>query len=707
MVNYWVVSPNVHNDNSEPEWKKAIQRNEKAYIGFDSETKTGVHFFNSIKIRDVILVAQGANRNKRCYLCGIVDSSSIWVHEQGTPGVAQNRRLINSLSQENLEQLNLDFEGCAFGDADRIPALYKLKPIENNNDLRIVNTLQNALRNKRIELLMENIKISSTRQEELKTLWIKFKEDNKNGIDSINKEVSGLLEHWNVYKSKIKAGSLSLEEYTNRKSDTESVPGYYLCNFLERTTRTVFGSSKPGNANNFEIKLNRDGESYTFRKDLKKGDKENINTKEKATEAFESNIKPLIENIVNAELPSDKVSFVENSDYSAKQVLRKLAVLDHLNDFLFIYSDEVIDALHDEFLISEEESNLGKNHELRIVLNNLLAIETTPIDSVLLSRFLWKYANTQGIADKNTPNVILYGPPGTGKTYAVKNSLDFICQGDRTRYEFIQFHPSFTYEDFIEGIKPKGVTNDGNIKFELVDGIFKSFCKKAKANPDKDYYFVVDEINRANLSSVFGETLLCLEKDYRHNVQSSDDKSLIKTQYSTLIEEMIKDNPEKQSLAYHFQDGNAYFGVPSNVFFIGMMNDVDKSIDAFDLALRRRFKWIRKDCDYDVIEQETKFRNGDEFTNIGVYLKACIKLNTYISDELGLGKSYEFGHSFFMKIADIANRKEISSSNITALFNLHLRPTLKEYMRAMFAESELDKKLEEALTKFKQPFKSN
>lgn len=81
-----------------------------------------------------------------------------------------------------------------------------------------------------------------------------------------------------------------------------------------------------------------------------------------------------------------------------------------------------------------------------------------------------------------------------------------------------------------------------------------------------------------------------------------------------------------------------------------MMNDVDKSIDAFDLALRRRFKWIRKDGDYDVIEEETRFRGREEFSNIGPYVKSCEKLNNYISNELGLGKSYEFGHSFFMKI---------------------------------------------------------
>jgi hypothetical protein len=452
--------------------------------------------------------------------------------------------------------------------------------------------------------------------------------------------------------------------------------------------------------------LNSDELTYTIRRELKANDKGfNKYEKDKSLSFFTENVMPILEKIVKTPDSRKKVDAVENSNYAAKQILRKMAVLDKTGDFLFIYSNSIIDILHAEFVESTEATNLGKNHEIRLVANEILALDKdNVVESVLLSWFLWRYANTQSIADENTPNVILYGPPGTGKTYAVKQSLDFICQGDRSRYEFVQFHPSFTYEDFIEGIKPKGVTPDGNIKFELVDGIFKRFCKNAKANPDKKFYFVVDEINRANLSSVFGETLLCLEKDYRHDVQNKNDENLIKTQYSTLIEEMIKEDPSKKELAYHFQDGNAYFGVPNNVFFIGMMNDVDKSIDAFDLALRRRFKWIRKDCDYEVIE-ETKFKNGEDFTNIDTYVKSCQKLNDYINIQLGLGKSYEFGHSFFMKMTAMASRKEISIKNLESLFQLHLSPTLKEYLRAMFAESELDDKLQNALEEFTKPFK--
>lgn len=545
--------------------------------------------------------------------------------------------------------------------------------------------------------LMENIKISSQRQEELRTLWNKYKNEvPSSDIKFIENEYNSLLTDWEQYRNKIINNTLELDDYTNRINSTEAtMPGGYLCNFLERTTKTVFGSSKPaGSALAFGVKKNEDG-TYAIGKKIAKASFEEANAE------FKEEIKVLFENVVNCDEPTLIASHFEDSNYQAKQILRKLAVLDNLYDFIYIYSDPIIDTLHNELLNSETSSNLGKNYEIRKVLNEILHIKNTHEDNVLLSRFLWKYGNTQGIADANTPNVILYGPPGTGKTYVVKNSLDFLCQGDRSRYEFVQFHPSFTYEDFIEGIKPKGVTENGNIKFELVDGIFKRFCKRAKENLDKDYYFVVDEINRANLSSVFGETLLCIEKDYRHDGES--DQNLIKTQYSSLIEDMIKEDKNNESLAYHIIDNNAYFGVPKNVFFIGMMNDVDKSIDAFDLALRRRFKWLRKDCDYDVIENDVKFRNGDEFYNIEKYTKSCKNLNDFISEELAMGKSYEFGHSFFMKITDIASSRTISSKNLKVLFNLHLKPTLKEYLRSMFAESQLDNKLEEALAVFVNP----
>ena len=512
----------------------------------------------------------------------------------------------------------------------------------------IIQWYRNAV-NKR---LMENIKLSTERQFQIKALWDKFKNESKEEDKKFNnQEIDNLITQWKQYKDKIVNDTLTLDDYTNTLGNSTAImPGGYLCNFLERTTRTVLGSSKPGNAENFEVKLNNDNQTYF----IKSQKKPNANRQEAET-YFNDNIKNLLKNIVSTSDPLEKIRLVEETSYSAKQVLMKLAVLDNLSDFLYIYSSYWLEELYNEFIDSDTEGIFTKNYQVCVVAKKLLVVnEQEKNELVLLSRFLWRFVNSKAIADTNNPNVILYGPPGTGKTFSAKNSLDFVCQGDSSRYEILQFHPSFTYEDFIEGIKPKGVSEDGNIRFELVNGVFKNFCIKAKKQPNKDFYFVVDEINRANLSTVFGETLSLLEKDYRDD---GSGKHLIKTQYSALIEQLIKDNPnvdEYKNLAYNYNSttGEVKFGVPKNVFFIGMMNDVDKSIDAFDLALRRRFKWIRKDCDYEVIEEETRFKGKEEFNNISQYVKACEKLNNYIANDLGLGKSYEFGHSFFMKVRD-------------------------------------------------------
>ena len=700
-INYWIISPNVHNDATEQRWKEIIAERKNAYIGFGPDDSTGVAFYNQIKEGDVIIVAQGANRNKRSYLAGIVNSPAIAGEEEGTPGYAQRRVLIHAINEKELAALQLDYNGCAYGDADRIPALYKLKPWENTNDQRIAISILAAINQKRIDELMENIQLTTERQTQIKALWEKYKSETKTEDKTANnREIESLIAQWNQYKVKITNDTLSLDEYTNTLgSATATMPGGYLCNFLERTTRTVLGSSKPGTAFNFEVKLNNDNTTYC----ILKQNKQNASRTE-AESYYNYNIKGLLKSIVSETDPLAKIKLVEEATYSAKQILMKMAVLDNLNDFLYIYSTQWLEELYNDFIDGDAEGIFTKNHQVCLVAKKLLTVnEQDKGELILLSRFLWRYVNARTIADADNPNVIMYGPPGTGKTYSVVNSLDFVCQGDSARYELLQFHPSFTYEDFIEGIKPKGVSKDGNIRFELVNGVFKKFCIKAKHTPDKPFYFVVDEINRANLSSVFGETLSLLEKDYRHHGKNT--KNLIRTQYSTLIEDLIKEDKKYEALAYIIDKGEVKFGVPTNVFSIGMMNDVDKSIDAFDLALRRRFKWIRKDCDYEVIEEETRFKRKEDFSNIGQYLKACEKLNNYISAELGLGKSYEFGHSFFMKMSDIAKRKEITQHNLETLFNLYLRPTLKEYLRAVFAESELDGKLDEALNLFKETLK--
>ena len=269
-----------------------------------------------------------------------------------------------------------------------------------------------------------------------------------------------------------------------------------------------------------------------------------------------------------------------------------------------------------------------------------------------------------GGIDFESKNIILYGAPGTGKTYQTKQTIEARKLIEKNHeYKIVQFHPSYSYEDFMDGVKPTGIEN-GVMKFELKNGVFKQMCidafKNLKNSQEgkeelKKYYFVADEINRAELSRVFGELLLCLEDDKRLSFDKKGNLQgmLVKTANSSLW-----DN-EKHAV-YVDEAGEGYFGVPENLYFIGTMNDIDKSIDSFDMALRRRFVWKKYSCNYDVIVD----RYSDE-DNVETYIKLCKDINEYITSEKGLGldDSYELGHSYFLK------PKKLTKSEISRLWN--------------------------------------
>ncbi|EIN8285079.1 AAA family ATPase [Campylobacter coli] len=274
---------------------------------------------------------------------------------------------------------------------------------------------------------------------------------------------------------------------------------------------------------------------------------------------------------------------------------------------------------------------------------------------------------------KTHKNIIFHGIPGTGKTYTIVNNIKNIIKNENQML-ITQFHPSFSYEDFIEGIKPAGIEN-GQLKLELKNGIFREFCDKAKeeekeflgelekgnfneALSDYGYFFIADEINRAELSRVFGELLYTLE--YR------GEKGKIKTQYASMR-------------------GDEDFYVPENVFFLGTMNDLDKSIDSFDLALRRRFIWQEMTCDYDVIKNEIYAKNIEE------YAQTCENLNSKIRKDIG--EKYQLGHSYFLKIE--FKDDEIKNNDMKKLFSNRFEALLKEYLRSEYSEKDIQKHLDD------------
>ena len=211
---------------------------------------------------------------------------------------------------------------------------------------------------------------------------------------------------------------------------------------------------------------------------------------------------------------------------------------------------------------------------------------------------------------KNKKNLILQGAPGVGKTFAAKRlAYSMMGEMDDSRIEFIQFHQNYSYEDFIMGYKPQ---EEG---FKLTNGIFYQFCMNAANHPDKEYFFIIDEINRGNMSKIFGELLMLIEKDYRGT---------------------------KATLAY---SGTA-FSVPKNLCIIGMMNTADRSLAMIDYALRRRFSFF---------EMEPGF-NSDGFKayqaslqneTFNALIEQVIDLNREIKMDDSLGEGFRIGHSYF------------------------------------------------------------
>ncbi|MES2862768.1 MAG: AAA family ATPase [Bacteroidota bacterium] len=198
-------------------------------------------------------------------------------------------------------------------------------------------------------------------------------------------------------------------------------------------------------------------------------------------------------------------------------------------------------------------------------------------------------------------------------------------------YEFITFHQSFSYEDFIEGIKPKLDENDSDLAFEIKDGVFKKLCLKAEADPENDYALFIDEINRGNVSAIFGELITLIESDKR----------------------LGKKNELKVKLPYSKKE----FGVPKNLYIIGTMNTADRSVEALDTALRRRFSFVEMMPELEVVEKEA-FKDFDR-------VSIMQKINQRV--EVLLDRNYTLGHSYFIK-EDFKNS-----------FENEIMPLLQEY----------------------------
>lgn len=374
---------------------------------------------------------------------------------------------------------------------------------------------------------------------------------------------------------------------------------------------------------------------------------------------------------------ADKINDIDFIDCGWKTYKWKIAFCYQDIDnpkIISIYKEEMLrKIIKDEFKLDSKKMKISEMHKI--------IIDKKPSQEDLFdyANRLWeKYKDKdKKMNDKNNKtyiplNQILYGPPGTGKTYTtidktleilnydddeikIKleslgiNILDddrnnkkqlfdyFIKQG---QIRFVTFHQNYGYEEFVEGIKPTILKKDNqtsevkenNINYAVKDGIFKALCQKAQEDEKNPYILIIDEINRGNISKIFGELITLIEKDKRIG------------------------EPEELSLTLPYSGES--FGVPSNLYIIATMNTADRSIALMDTALRRRFEFI------EMMPDGEKLKNIDiENINLQEMLKAINDRIEYLYD-----REHTIGHTYFMYIENLDDLKRVFQTKIIPLF---------------------------------------
>lgn len=327
----------------------------------------------------------------------------------------------------------------------------------------------------------------------------------------------------------------------------------------------------------------------------------------------------------------------------------KLQTVEKLIDFIWYGKDQDYDWFITNWLDIESSD---KTEEINGTSDIIFGKTPYSVEDIIASGVFLEITEINQILSrlKEKKAIIIQGPPGVGKTFiARKLAYALMSEIDNNRLEFVQFHQSYSYDDFVRGYRP---LPDKAGAFGIKDGIFIRFCQKAIGDPDREYVFIIDEINRGNLSQIFGELLMLIEHDKRG------------ADFSVPL--------------VYTQEGEPRFYIPSNVFIIGLMNLADRSLAMVDYALRRRFAFITLSPRFESKQFENWLSARSMATELIKHIVSRISaINNEIRADPLLGENYQIGHSYFCPKGD--DFSELDVSWYVSIVKTEIVPLIKEY----------------------------